>query len=372
MTLTISAEPPVQGKAASARILIVDDEPFNLDVLEQELELLGHVSVRAANGEEALERLKTDSFDLALLDVMMPRLDGRALLQRMKSHDAWRHIPVIMISALTDMDNVVRCIARGAEDYLPKPFEPVLLAARIGACLERKRLHDRETAHRDAIDWERRRSDELLHAILPAAAVAELKETGRVRPRQFDEVAVLFIDIVGFTAWCHAHPPEQVVANVQRLAEDFEALAHRHGMEKIKTIGDAFMATSNLLEPHADPVMAAVRCSRDMATATHASPSGWRVRAGIHIGPVVAGVVGRTKFSFDLWGDTVNVAARLSALATQDAVYLSMDAYARVRGRCPALAVGPVGLKGKGEVEVWRCEALSEPAPRPGQPNDLQ
>ena len=147
MTLTISAEPPVQGKATSARILIVDDEPFNLDVLEQELELLGHVSVRAANGQEALERLKTDSFDLALLDVMMPSLDGRALLQRMKSHDAWRHVPVIMISALTDMDNVVRCIARGAEDYLPKPFEPVLLAARIGACLERKRLHGRPLDH---------------------------------------------------------------------------------------------------------------------------------------------------------------------------------------------------------------------------------
>src|ERR1700730_8568808 len=95
-----------------ARILIVDDEPFNLDVLEQELELLGHMSVRAANGEEALERLETESFDLALLDVMMPKLDGSALLERMKSHDIWRHIPVIMISAATDMNNVVRCITR--------------------------------------------------------------------------------------------------------------------------------------------------------------------------------------------------------------------------------------------------------------------
>ena len=115
------------------------------------------------------------------------------------------------------------------------------------------RLHDREVAHRDA-ERKRRRSDELLHAILPAAAVAKLKEVGRVRPRQFDEVAVLFIDLVGFTAWCHAHAPEQVVAKVQRLAEEFEVLATRHGMEKIKTIGDAFMATANLLEQHADPV----------------------------------------------------------------------------------------------------------------------
>ena len=201
---------------------------------------------------------------------MMPRLDGYAVLGCMKSHEAWRHIPVIMISALTDQSSVVRCIAEGAEDYLPKPFEPVLLEARIGACLERKRLHDREVAHLDAIERERRRADELLHAILPAPAVAELKVTGRVLPRLFGEVAVLFVDLVGFTAWCHAHPPKEVVANVQRLAESFEALADRHDMEKIKTIGDAFMATANLLRPHADPVMAAVRCACYMVSAAHA------------------------------------------------------------------------------------------------------
>ena len=121
-----------------ARILIVDDEPFNLDLLEQELELLGHASVRAVDGHGALERLETELFDLVLLDVMMPRIDGYGVLKRMKSHEAWRHIPVIMISALTDMASVVRCITSGAEDYLPKPFEPVILEARIGA---RGRVH---------------------------------------------------------------------------------------------------------------------------------------------------------------------------------------------------------------------------------------
>src|SRR5215831_13115784 len=129
-----------------ARILIVDDEPFNLDVLQQELEFLGHVSVRATDGEEALERLKVERFDLALLDVMMPRLDGYGLLERMKSEEAWRHIPVVMISALTDLKSAALCIARGAEDYLFKPFNPTLLRARVGASLERKRLHDEVTA----------------------------------------------------------------------------------------------------------------------------------------------------------------------------------------------------------------------------------
>src|ERR1700682_6280832 len=202
-----------------ARILIVDDEPFNLDVLEQELKLLGHVSVRATDADEALARLEADSFDLVLLDIMMPRLDGYGVLERMKANEAWRHIPVIVISAVGDMGSVVRGIACGAEDYLPKPFEPVLLEARIGACLERKWLHDREVAHLDAIERERRLTDKLLHAILPAPAVAELKKTGRVRPRHFDNVAVLFVDLVGFTAWCHPHSPAEVVPHLPRLAQ---------------------------------------------------------------------------------------------------------------------------------------------------------
>ena len=287
-----------------ARILIVDDEPFNLDVLEQELELLGHTSVRAENGLQALEKLQDEPFDLVLLDVMMPGLDGYGVLGRIKADEAWRHIPVIMISALTEMSSVVRCISNGAEDYLPKPFDPVLLEARIGASLERKRLHDSGVTHLQAIERERRRADELLHAILPAPAVAELKATGSIKPRRFGEVAVLFVDLVNFTAWCHAHPPEEVVADVQRLAEAFEVGPAAQD-EKIKTIGDASVATANLLQMHTDPVMAALLCACDMAAVARTGAKQWQIRAGIHIGPVVSGVVGRTKFSFDLWGDIV-------------------------------------------------------------------
>src|SRR5207237_7217095 len=103
------------------------------------------------------------------------------------------------------------------------------------------------------IELERQRADELLHAILPETAVAELKATGSVQPRLFDEVAVLFVDLADFTAWCHAHPPEEVVADVQRLAEAFEEFADRHGMEKSKKMGESFMASANLLRPHRHP-----------------------------------------------------------------------------------------------------------------------
>jgi class 3 adenylate cyclase len=346
--------------ADAARILIVDDEPLNVDLLEQELELLGYATASAGDGLAALERLAAQPVDLVLLDVMMPRLDGYQVLERMKADPELRHLPVIMISALDQLESAVRGIELGAEDSLPKPFDPVLLKARIGACLEKKRWHDREVAYRREIERERARADRLLHAILPAPAVAELKASDRVAPRRDEGVAVLCADLVGFTRYCETEPVEAVVANLDRLVEAGEALVAAHGLEKIKTVGDGLMATANLLLRHADPVLASIRCALALAEAARANPAAWQLRIGIHDGPVLAGVVGRDKFSFDLWGDTVNVAARLSALGSAAAVYLSADAWSQVAGRCLAEPLGPVVVKGKGAIEVYRCVGVPQ------------
>jgi adenylate cyclase len=208
------------------------------------------------------------------------------------------------------------------------------------------------------IERERSRADRLLHAILPPSAVAELKARDRVTPKRYEQVAVLFGDIVSFTSYCERHPAEEVVANLDRLTRACEELVSAHGLEKIKTVGDCLVATANLLEPHPDPVIASVRCAFAMAEAAKANPAGWQVRFGIHLGPVVAGVVGQSKFTFDLWGDTVNVAARLSDVGETGAVHLSEAAWRRLDGRARGQPLGPVTLKGKGEVHVWRCEAI--------------
>ncbi len=138
---------PATSEADTARILVVDDIEDNRTVLQRRLERHGHVVECAAGGEAALAMVAACPYDLVLLDVMMPGMDGYAVLERLKASEWTRDIPVIMISALDDMASVVRCIERGAEDYLPKPFDPVLLRARIGACLEKKRLRDREVAY---------------------------------------------------------------------------------------------------------------------------------------------------------------------------------------------------------------------------------
>jgi adenylate cyclase len=343
-----------------AAILVVDDNEDNRYTLVRRLEREGYRDLAtAADGREALDRLAAGAFDLVLLDVMMPELDGIETLARIKADPGLRHVPVVMISAATDLERVVRCIELGAEDYLPKPFDRVLLRARVGACLERKRLHDREAAHLAEIEAQRRRADELLHVILPAPAVGELKASGAVRPRRHEDVVVLVADVVGFTAFCEGRPPEEVVANLDLLARSFEDLAARHGLEKIKTTGDALLATAGLLAETGDPVMAALRCAAASVEAARALPRPWALRAGVHVGPVVAGIVGRQKFSFDLWGDTVNVAARLAALGASPGVHLSPAAWERVRGRVHVSSLGLVPIKGRGEIEVRR---LDDPA----------
>ena len=137
-------EPKLVPFSPSARILIVDDQPDNCAVLQRRLEKEGHTCAAVHDGFSALARLGVEVFDLVLLDVMMPEMDGREVLRQIKADERLRHLPVIMISALDQIGSVVSCIELGAEDYLPKPFDPVLLRARIGASLDRKRLGDAE------------------------------------------------------------------------------------------------------------------------------------------------------------------------------------------------------------------------------------
>jgi len=346
---------------ASPAILVVDDNEDNRYVLTRRLKRLGYDNVSVAeNGRVALEKIAQQAFDLVLLDIMMPEVNGYEVLERIKADEATRHIPVIMISAIDEIDSVVKCIEMGAEDYLSKPFNPVLLAARVGATIEKKKLRDQEVLHLERLAREKKRGDDLLHAILPANAVNELIETDHVRPRRFDDVTVLFCDIVDFTRYCDEHPPEQVVAALQELVGGMEELTARHGLEKIKTIGDAFLATAGLLEAIDDPIVCAARCGLEMAALSQRIEPHWQVRTGLHAGPVVAGIVGRHKFLYDLWGDTVNMAARITEQAAPGTVCASAETWARAGVKGETRTLGSVEIKGKGAIELVEIRSLAD------------
>jgi adenylate cyclase len=336
------------------RIVVAEDDDRIRDLLCDYLRSQGHEVLAAKDGVEALEIIRSGSFDLLLTDIEMPRANGFDVLAQITADPEHRGLPVIVISGHGELEGIAHCITMGAEDYLPKPFNRVILSARVNASLEKKRLRE-QTEH------QRRRYNELLNSILPASIVAELSETNAVRPRRCDHVAVLFADIVGFTTYCDRRQdePEVVVQHLRRMFEAWEEMASLLGVQKIKTIGDAFMAASGLLEQAVNPVLDCVLLGIRMIEFAQGMrddegrPLGFDLRVGIHIGPVVAAVLGRRQSLYDLWGDTVNVAARLESHGQPGCVNLSVEAWQLISDLVHGETRGICTLKGKPEpVEI--------------------
>lgn len=323
-------------------ILVVDDTPANIEVAHHTLKDTYIVKI-ATSGAKALNLAKVlPQPDLILLDVMMPEMDGYEVCIGLKSDPSTSDIPIIFLTGKIDAEDETRGLELGAIDYIHKPFSPLVVQARV-----RTHLALREA--REQLADEKRKVDRILDNILPAPAVAEIKLTGGVIPRRFENVAVLFSDLVGFTNYCDQQPAEEVVRELANLFVTFESCARRHGLEKIKTMGDAFLATAGLLEPVDDALHAAVNCALAISEVAERSGRGWQVRSGIHIGPVMAGIVGEERYQFDVWGDTVNVASRLTGAASPGGVGLTEPTSTSLRG----FAISPRGaveLKGKGSV----------------------
>jgi class 3 adenylate cyclase len=179
-----------------------------------------------------------------------------------------------------------------------------------------------------------------------------------VRARRVENTAVLFSDVVGFTSWCDGRQPEEVVQTLHGMFLRLEHVARTFGVEKLKTVGDGFMGAAGLLESSEDPLLAAVRCALAMAAEVSAILPGWQLRAGIHVGPVVAGIVGGERYQFDIWGDTVNVAARLAAAAAPGKVAVLAETWLRIPAGVKGASLGMQRLKGKGEREVFEITHL--------------
>jgi len=338
------------------RILVVDDEAPNRDRLVTMLTRQGHAVVAVEDGLEALEQLNSSEFDLVVLDVRMQNLDGCGVLREMKSDWDLRNVPVLMVSAMDDVDSVARLIGMGADDYLIKPFNSRLLQARIRSCLTRRRHQQELEQLMTRLDAEKKRADDLLNDILPFSVAQGLRASGTIPPQRFENVAVLFCDIVGFTSFCDHQEPDEIVALLERLFASYEAIIKRHGVEKIKTIGDCFMATAGLLTRVENPVLACVESGAEMLEAVKLCSPSWNVRVGIHVGPVVAGLAGTKQYAFDMWGDTVNTASRVESVAEPGSVCTSAAAWARVAHRCKGRSLGLKEIHGKAPIEVIRFD----------------
>jgi adenylate cyclase len=341
----------------SSRILVVDDMEANRELLSRRLSRDGHFVTMANDGHSALDLLDKTEFDLVLLDLMMPDINGFDVLRRLKEDPAIRHIPVIMISALDEIDSIVRCIEAGAEDYIPKPFDPVLLAARIDATLERKRLRDRDHAFTLELQAEKSKSDALLLNILPAGIVERMRQGEVGIADRFPDATILFSDLVGFTNLASKLSPGQIIEILNNLFSSFDALAKQLRLEKIKTIGDAYMVAGGLPEETPDHAVAVADMALGMIDAVHQIGlefgENLQARIGIHSGEVVAGIIGQHRFIYDVWGDTVNTASRLETSGLPDRIQISQQTYQRIRDKFHCELRGPVEVRGKGAMLTY-------------------
>jgi adenylate cyclase len=348
---------------APGSILVVDDTDDIRRLLSIHLKMMGHTITEARDGREALQLIYSQPFDLILLDIMMPHVSGLAVLEVVKKDPALRHIPIVVISAASDLASIVKCIELGAEDFLPKPFEVAVLYARVNASLERKRLRDNEQEYLHIIEQERATSERLLLNVLPKPIADRLRQERRLIVDRLPEVTVLFADIVDFTALSAHTTPEELIGWLNDIFSTFDELANTYGLEKIKTIGDAYMAAAGLPTPRADHAEAAAAMAleiRDLAarmTTPHGDP--FHLRIGIDTGPVVAGVIGNTKFSYDLWGDAVNTASRMEAQGLPDRIQVTPAIYDRLCHQFVLEERGLIAVKGKGEMKTyWLLDRL--------------
>jgi len=332
-------------------VLIVDDTPTNVSVVSGVLKDLYRTKV-ATNGEKALAiATGPEKPDLILLDVMMPGMDGYEVCRRLKTNPDTAEIPIIFLTAKTDTGDEEKGFEVGAVDYIHKPFSPPIVLARVKTQLD---LQDALGEAQDA----RAQADQLLHALLPKKAADEIRSIGTVIPRRYENVAVLFCDVTNFTAYCDEHEPEDVISRLDALFVIFERVAAKHGLEKIKTIGDGFMAAAGLLQEVDDPVGSAVRCGLEMASTLIDAHLGWEVRVGVHAGPVVAGVVGQERYQFDIWGDTVNIAARMVGMSAPGSVAATEEIWEQLRPAFHGEALGKIEVKGKGSISIFGLRSL--------------
>jgi adenylate cyclase len=336
--------------AAASRILVVDDNAANRDLLSRRLVREEYRVTAAENGAAALALTAAEDFDLVLLDLMMPGMSGFEVLCRLKAEESTRHIPVIMISALDELDSTVRCIEAGAEDYLPKPFNPVLLRARIGASVEKKRLLDELRA-------EKERSETLLLNILPRTIVERMRQGETVIADRVPEATILFSDLVNFTSLAARRSAEETVAVLGDIFCRFDSLAARYGLEKIKTTGDGYMVAGGLPEARADHALAVAEMAFAMLdaveNASQAVGEPLQLRVGLNSGALIAGVLGTHKFVYDVWGDTVNTAKRMESYGLPDHVHVSAATRLALGEAFRFEPRGTLEVKGKGSMETY-------------------
>lgn len=376
----------------NADILVVDDMEFNINLLDHILRNAGYTSIASTiDPKEVCELHRKNHYGLILLDIEMPVMDGFQVMECLKEIERDDYVPVIVITA--EPDYKLRALQLGAKDFVSKPFDLAEVLARVHNILEVRLLHEESKRHSKALEQslqeveasrelvirqnvvaqhlydqivaEQKVSERLLLNVLPQTIAERLKKQSGVMADSFPplvadsfpDVTVLFADIVGFTRFSAGASPETLVILLNEIFSDFDNIADNRGLEKIKTIGDAYMAVAGIPVPAGDHAVRAAHMALDMMGALDAfnKRNGYtlQMRIGINSGAAVAGVIGKRKFIYDLWGDAVNIASRMESHSMVGRVHMADATRQRLGEQFLMEDRGVIDVKGIGEMHTW-------------------
>lgn len=407
----------------NASILIVDDLELNVRMLDRILRNAGYTSIASTtNSLEVCALYRENHYDLILLDIEMPGMNGFQVIEGLKEIEQGDYLPVIVITGHPDYK--LRALQLGAKDFISKPYDLAEVLARVHNMLEVRLLHEEAKRHSKALEQslqeveasrevilrksaeikqlydqvmaEKKIAERLLLNVLPQSIAERLRDR-RIRSRRlkerrlmnrisgtnkrlkerrlksqrsgiaasfppiiadyFPDVTVLFADIVEFTKFSACMHPEKLVVLLNEIFTEFDGIADSRGLEKIKTIGDAYMAVAGVPVPVANHVVRAAQMALDMmdALADFNKRNGYtlQMRIGINSGGVVAGVIGKHKFIYDMWGDTVNTASRMESQGIAGRIQISDVTRQRLGEQFEVEKRGVIDIRGIGEMQTW-------------------
>ncbi len=365
-------------------ILYVDDEPDNLTVFKSNFRRYYKVHT-ASSAQEGIDILKEQDIHVIITDQRMPEITGVQFLENIIEDypDSIRMI----LTGFSDVEAVIQAINKGrVYRYITKPWDRDDLKITIDKALEsyhlkkenknliqslqeaNQNLEQKVKERTIEVEHQKKEIENLLHNILPEEIAEELRQSGQAKPMHYEVVSVLFTDFKGFTNLAEVLEPVELVHELNHCFIHFDEIIEKHGLEKIKTIGDAYMCAGGIPIPNESNPIDAVRAALEMQafvkdwqkSRTEEGKPSWELRLGIHTGPIITGVIGKKKFAYDIWGDTVNVAARMESSGEVGKVNISGSTYDYVKDHFACTYRGKVQAKNKGEIDMYFVEG-----PRP-------
>jgi adenylate cyclase len=343
------------------KILVAEDERIIAVDIRNTLGSLGYEVISTVNtGEEAVKAAEVLRPDLILMDIMlngeMTGIDAAKII--LPQYD----IPVIYLTALSDSETLNKAKITEPFGYVLKPYDARILNSAIEMAVYKHKIDSELRKKTRELEEEKIRTDKLLHNILPAEIVDEWKTFGFISPRYYNLISILFTDFIGFTDLSSRLSPDVLVKELNEIFHNFDSIIEAYNLEKLKTIGDTYMIGAGLPKEADDHAVRITRAAIDMQSyindRNRSSKIQWQMRAGINSGQVIAGIVGTNKFTYDVWGDTVNIASRMESSSLPGKINISGSTYELIKDHFECEYRGKLNAKGKGQIDMYFVKDL--------------